>query len=275
MSRTIKTVVHHYRYDMADSQQAAEYQAFADKLRGIGLKCFETLGSGTHYSSALNGKELELETKHLFDNQWNTRPLAKGKLGLRVFDWAQDYPIDFNKSIKRGYWLEQVPQMKAVRADRMACGYCGNQLTRRKAEAFCNECIGSEHLKAEDLHMLRMAPITSDGKRAKLTAAESARLLPIFKNAQMHGHAARDKARIARERLSVETEYRKTLEDAEVKYRGALLLMDAGIRTDNFIYYSHTKRWSLGWRNAISKDVVEQLKVELAEFPYAYDINVA
>lgn len=274
--RNIKTIIHEYCFNINEPSQAAEHKALCAKLRAAGLRCFETWGSnGSHYKPELNGLTLELETGHLFADQWNTAPLKKGESGLRVFDWAQDACVLISKNIKRGHWLEQFPAMKAARANRMACGYCGKQELKRNAGAFCDKCIGSEYLTEDCLHLLRMAPVTKEGSRAKLSSDEQALLLPIYKNAQIHGHTARDKARIAKAFADNEADYKKTLENAEIEYKGKLWLMTAGIRTDNFIYYSHTKRWSLGWRTAIDKAALETWNGLLAGFPYALDIKTS
>jgi hypothetical protein len=103
----MKTVIHVYRFDTTKAEQKTEYTALRAKLTAMGLKCFKTWGGGEkHYRPSWDGLTVTLETASLFDNQWNTAPIAGiSDIGFRIMDWAQDYPIDFPKNIKQGYWI--------------------------------------------------------------------------------------------------------------------------------------------------------------------------
>ena len=124
----MKTVLHSYKFDIRNEAEYAEYNALHSMLRAAGLECFRALAQspiGKEINHrALDGKEVELETKHLFDNQWNSAPGTGGsENGWRLFDWCE--PIYPNANLRTGYWLEQTDEMKAIRSNTAKCGYCG------------------------------------------------------------------------------------------------------------------------------------------------------
>lgn len=273
---SMKTILHAYCFRTREPEDLVAWLALKAKLKGMGLKCFESFptGSGTHWLHKLDGVTLDLEDKFLFNNQWNTAPLEEGKNGYRVFDWALDYCPD-NPHLKRGHWLEQTDEMKAAREDRMKCGYCGHQESRTTAPAFCPHCIDSEYLKAGDLYMTRMRPIMND-KSPPLTDEEAAILVPKWREAQIHGSTARGIACLKKARESCEADYRKAISRAETEYRGKMWLMDHGINTANAIFYNHTGRWCFGWRdNGLDAELVSTLLDVISEFPFPYDIKCA
>jgi hypothetical protein len=97
----------------------------------------------------------------------------------------------------------------------------------------------------------------------------------LKKAAQLHGSTERGKERIAKERADLETEYRKEKAAAKTKHDGFLWLMDHGINTENCIYYSHTDRFSFGWRNPVDKEMESAILDVISEFPFAYEIKTA
>lgn len=280
MSNTIKTVLTSYYFNTADKAEKEAYQRLRDELLARGSECFCAWGgTGSHdlgrkFSS---GVDVELETDFLFPNQWNTRPIGDSKSGLRVFDWAEDYPINFDKRIKRGHYLAITDEIREIRQNTYKCGYCGAIEPVAKGYVFCPHCIGSEYLKARELHLTRMVSIVdTDKPRAPLTEAEKAHLLPIYKDAQLHGNTERDKKRIAQARERIEKDYRETIEKATIEHDGLVWLMDHGIRPNNAIYYSHTGRWCFGWRDeGLDSDLVGELLDVISEFPFPYDIKCA
>src|SRR5574342_721932 len=146
--------------------------------------------------------------------------------------------------------------MRDIRRNTHKCGYCGKQEPAQKGYVFCPHCIGSAYLKSSELHLLRMMPVEFEGNRAPLTEAEQAHLLPLYKEAQLHGNE-RDKA----------------IYIAETEFKGFTWLMDHGIKTDNCIYYSHTDRFSFGWRNPVDAEFLSELLDVVSEFPFAYEIK--
>lgn len=272
----MKTVIHNYSFDIRTEQGKADWLALKAKLEAEGLRVFETHGGGSHCKPQLGTREIELETKHLFDNQWNTAPIeGVSDKGLRVFDWALDYNSHSGAphGIKRGHWLEQTPAMREIRRNTYACGYCGKQEPAQKGDVFCSHCLDSEHLKESELHLTRMKAIDDKAERAPLTEAERAHLLPKYREAQLHGSTERGKARIAAQREAVHTKFKNAVANATAERDGFVWLMDHGVNTSNVIYYSHTKRFSFGWRAPISKAVESELLDIITEFPFSYDIR--
>src|SRR5678816_4882378 len=86
----MRTVIHTYHFD---SPTDPAYVALRERLTAQGLECLRMNSAGDDKgidtcAQSLDGQVLELETAHLFDNQWNTAPIAGvSDLGLRVFDW--------------------------------------------------------------------------------------------------------------------------------------------------------------------------------------------
>lgn len=185
MSKTIKTKIHAYRYDVTNPVEAKAYAALCARMEAQDTKCFESWGVNSHYQSALDGIEVELETMYVFDNQWNTAPIpGVTDKGLRVFDWALDYkPDGWEKSIKQGHYLDLTPEMIEVRENRLKCGYCGKQYDKRDTPAppmFCTSCLGSEYLREKDLYLTRIGPVKGY-EYSTLTAEELEVLLPVYK----------------------------------------------------------------------------------------------
>lgn len=272
--QTIKAVMHAYNFDTTKADEKAAYNELKAKLSAMGLTCFEAHGGGSYYLPNLDGATVELETKHLFNNQWNTAPIAGvSDKGLRVFDWAQDYRPYGSPTLKRGHWIEQTADMKSARDNTVACGYCGKQEPAAKGLTFCPHCIDSEYLTADTLHLTRMQYVSSKGDRAKLSAAEHEWLYPQFKAAQLHGTTERGKARIAKQRADLIKERDAAIEKANAKFDGITWLMDNGLNVDNVIYYDHTQRFSFGWRKPISADMVSEILAVISEFPFLYEIK--
>lgn len=276
----MQTVIHQYNFDTSQTGGAAQYKALCDTLTAQRLECFESHGGASHYNGGLDGKTLTLETAHIFANQWNTAPIDDdgAKTGRRVFDWAQDSVYgtpNRNPQIKRGHWLEQTQEMREARRNTAACGYCGHQEPAQKGNIFCPECIGSEYLETKLLHLLRMQPVDDTGDRAPLTDAERAHLLPLYRDAQLHGHTTRDKKRIAQARADIAGKFATATRDAKTEHDGMLWLMDHGVKTDNVIFYTHTGRFGFGWRKPVDAEILSGLLDIISEFAFAYDIVTA
>src|SRR5215469_1801855 len=93
----MQTIVHAYYYDTTEPEQKAAYEALCERLKDWPHQMKSHTGTGLNHGGyhstgkALDGKTIELETDHLFDNQWNTTPIPGfSEKGYRVFDWAED-----------------------------------------------------------------------------------------------------------------------------------------------------------------------------------------
>lgn len=275
---TIRTVIRAYHFDTRDDAQKQQWAALKARLQASGADMFETWGGSSHYDFVkdIDGQSIELETEHLFDNQWNTAPIAgKSDKGLRVFDWAKDYPINFSKHIKKGHYLELTDEMKEARRNRKKCGYCGRQEEAQRGTVFCEACRDSEYLEEKDLHLTRMRYVTDRGNAPPLTEAERAYLLPLYRDAQLHGSTEGGKARLAQQRKSIEKELTSTTVKAKTKHDGLLWLLDHGVKIDNVIYYDHLNRFSFGWRTPVQESFKAELLDIISEFPFAYEIKCA
>lgn len=272
---TLKTRVHAYCYYIDKPEDKAAYDALKTKMAAQGTECFETWGGGTHYLSQLDGREVELETKHLFDNQWNTAPIpGVSDKGYRVFDWAQDYQEGTKQ--KKGHWLELTPEMIEARENRVACGYCGEQYARADAPRFCPKCLGSEYLKPTDLHLLRIAGLGFKAKRAELSPEERAELLPIYEARQRGEGDARAVAARAKYAARVEETYQEKTSEAKTEYDAQtwLLAQGANMRVlQNVIYYKHKDLFTFGWREPMNGADLDWLLAHLSEFPFEYTIK--
>lgn len=271
----MKTVVHTYQYDTRKPEEKQEYLKLKASLKSQGLQCFETWGSISHYRPDLDGVTVTLETKHIFDNQWNATPPGGDKT-IRLFDWAQDYTIDASRYIKKGHWLEQTADMREIRRDTVACGYCGHQEPAQKGNVFCPECLDSGYLTVSDLPLTRMQAVDVKEDRAPLTEAESDYLLPLYRTAQREGNTARGRARAIKARQNAESKRAEALRNAEAEYAAKMWILDnrPGL-IGNFIYYEHTSTGCFGWRKPLDGEAAAGLEHAIYEsgFPCAYEIK--
>lgn len=284
---TIKTIYHAYHFDVSQPSQAAEWEALKARLKGQGVRVFKAIGD--YCNRSIDGAELELETAHLFENQWNTAPVKSAnskdaaEKGMRVFDWAQDSIWNNgheNTRIKRGHYLDQTPEMIEIRRTWKKCGYCGKQEPAAKGYVFCPHCLDSEYLTEKDLRLTRMVYICDLAKKTDkiypvLTEAERAHLVPLFTQAQIHGNSERGKKRIAQRRAEIVKERDRAIQNANTESDGLLWLMDHGVNTDNVIYYKHTGLFSFGWRKPLDAGLLSALLDVITEFRWPYEIKTA
>lgn len=269
----MKTTMHQYYFDTSKKKDAEAYNDLSVKLRRKGLKCFSAWGGGSYYQKDRDGLVVELETEHLFENQWNTGPIeGLSSQGLRVFDWAEDYK-QYNKYIRCGYHIDLTEEMKKVRRNTLKCGYCGAQEPAGAGIVFCTHCLDSEYLTEKEIYLLRLKAIDDKKPRERLTAEEKKTLLPLFRKAQIEGSTAQGKARLLEQRRKIHNEYTTTTKNALTERDGFLWLLDHGVRIDNVIFYSHTGRFSIGWRKPFSQGEESHLKEFIGEFPFPYDLQ--
>lgn len=275
----MKTIFRTYQFDLSVPADRTAYEALCEKLNASGNKCFAAVYIHTkesaEYHSKLNkldGQEIELQTNFITDDQWNTPPVQGiTESGFRVFDWCD--PIYPNRNIRHGHYLEQTEEMATIRREMLKCGYCGKMHHISEGKEFCTECLGSSYLTVSNLKLLRLRPAgESNPTRPELTNEESSVLLPLYREAQIHGATTRNIAQIAKARADLRTELEATTKKAQTKYDGIIWLMDHGIKTDNVIYYDHIDTFSFGWRTPIEECIVDALRAELEGFPYNYQI---
>lgn len=194
--KTISTVFHAYNYDTRKPEELAAYKELRARLAD-GPHQMHSFGE--YYHPEIDGRTIELETAFLFDNQWNTAPIdGFSDQGYRLFDWAEEY-LPHAPKIKRGHWLEQTDEMRAIRRETSKCGYCGKQYLTTPENVFCFACLDSPYLKETELHLLRLLPIDSgfNAKREPLADDERAEMMPRYLEAQTKGASERGRARLA------------------------------------------------------------------------------
>ena len=295
MTDTIKAELVYYRIDVSRPSGREAYAELCETLKEIPFETWVTRGSfpnGTtnfqlhkfidslrkeldiHVSNVdyqLHSREIHLETKHLFEDQWNTVD------GFRLHNKASfEWPA---LHIKEGYYIRQNQEMIAVLQGTAKCGYCGHQAPVGEKD-LCDKCISSPYLEVSQLHLLRMEPIEDPERRAgkplktprsakPLSEAELAEIMPRYAEAQTKLREQQE----AKLRAEVEVEFSKAIELAIIKRDGMIWILDAGIPTENLIFYPHTRTFCFGWRNPVSKEVRAELVEKLKQFPFDYEIK--
>jgi len=285
----MKTKIYYYAYDTRKPDAAKDYAAFCEHMQATPGRghLHDAIEAGSHIAPALNGQEIELESQHLFDNQWNTAAIeGVSDKGLRVFDWCENaiFYGGQRSEMRTGWYLDITDEMRAARRNTLKCGYCGKQKDVSTGLVFCPDCLDSAYLKEADLHLLRLLPCDAGFgvKRAELTNAERAELLPQYVEAQIYGGKARDaekieglKKRALKEHAETLAKFARTVRAATERRDGYLYLLNNGIDTDNVIYYDHTGRFGFGWRSPVDSAVLSRLLDVMTEFKFPYDIKCA
>ncbi len=260
-NKNIKTTITYYQWNLDIPEQKEEYLKMVEKLRD-GRKWMNAWG-GNHKYHKPGTFPIELETKFLFNNQWNSTD-------ERVLDWYEEWKGE-KSHWKCGHYLEITQEMRDIRDNHIHCGYCGNIVEKSTGMVFCNKCLNSPYLKQEELWMLRMLPISSsDKKRSKtLTQEETEYLLPLYIEAQ-----TKLKEKVTAElRENLKKRRDKVVDNANIEYNAMIWLLDHGLTIENWIYYDHQNEFCFGWRNPVSKEVVDAVSEILKQFPYKYTIK--
>lgn len=169
----MKTTFHHYRFDISDPAQSAAWDELRARLRAAGMRelVFTGMDVGPSESaqrsremrkalSSLDGQQVELETKFLFSDQWNTAPIPG--------------------------------EMRETRRNTLKCGYCGAMEPAQKGYVFCPHCLDSVYLKMEDLALLRMVPVEDMHKTRAADRCRTRAPGPAFpRGADRRQHSAR------------------------------------------------------------------------------------
>ena len=295
MTDTIKAELVYYRINTSYPEGRKTYAELCETLKEIPFELWRTPGSfpsgatnfalnefiknlqkkldiritTAHYQ--LHSREINLETKYLFEDQWSTAE------GFRLHNKAEfEWPA---LHIKEGYYIRQNPQMIAVLQNTAKCGYCGSQAPAGEKD-FCDKCLSSPYLGVEHLHLLRMEPIEDPGRRTgkplktprsakPLTEDEHAVILPRYTEVQTKVRKEKEKEL----RAAIKRNLEQKVELAETDAKGMLWLLDAGISVENLIFYPHTKTFCFGWRQPVSKEVRAELIEKLQGFPFKYEIK--
>ena len=295
MTDTIKAELIYFRIDVSRPEGRKAYAELCESLQKIPFKTWVVQGSfpngSTNFEAhkfieslrkqlyiptpttdcQIHNREINLKTDHLFEDQWSTAE------GLRLhnktlFEWPALH-------IKEGYYIRQNPQMIAVLQGTAKCGYCGHQALVGEKD-FCDNCISSPYLEVAQLRLLRMEPIESPERRTgetlkiprgarPLSEEELAVVMPRYMEAQTKLR----EQQAAKLRAEVEAGLSKVIELATIKRDGMIWILDAGIPTENLIFYPHTRTFTFGWRNPVSKEVRAELVEKLKQFPFDFEIK--
>lgn len=143
MNPTFKAKITYYRFNCSNPEELKAYKDLRRKLKEMGHVLFDSISPNhSKFRESLMEachEQVTLETKYLFNNQWNTEE------GFRVFDWAEN--IFPNKKIKEGYYLEIPEEAFEYKNDRTRCHYCGevSKLSEIK-NGHCPKCDHNDYL---------------------------------------------------------------------------------------------------------------------------------
>ena len=295
MTGTIKAELVYYRIDVSRPEGREAYAGLCTTLKEIPFETWVSKGTfpnGTTNFEAhkfidslkekldiqlsnvdceFHSREIHLETKHLFEDQWSTAE------GFRLHNKASfEWPA---LHIKEGYYIWQNPEMVAVLQGTAKCGYCDRQAPVGEKD-FCDNCLSSPYLEVSNLRLLRMEPIEAPERRTgetlkiprgarPLSEEELAVVIPRYMEAQTKLR----EQQAAKLRAEVEAELSKVIELATIKRDGMIWILDAGIPTEILIFYPHIRTFCFGWRNPVSKEVRAELVEKLKQFPFDFEIK--
>jgi hypothetical protein len=274
----IQTKIQSYYYDISILADKLAYDNLCENMKANNIKCFEAYGINSHYLSwCKDSTIIQLEDKHLFNNQWNTAPIdGVSDKGLRVFDWAQDYlPSNYRKNIKKGHYLVITEEIKKARESRLQCGYTGKQILKNEKpeHGFNLDALISEYLTEDYLHLIRYEALNV-GKRAELSESEKSFLMPLFLEAQIYTKKQKEQKEKQKEQTKIIQDYENTLMHAKNKRDGFQWLFDNNFSLNNWIYFDHTKTFCFGWRSdGVDSTLAETMRKKLVDFPAKYEIK--
>jgi len=262
----MKTRIHYYSFNIKKPEEKEAYEKMCAELRqtpGRG-EWLNTLVTAP-YSRPGKGnavEEIELETDCLFQNQWNSN------IG-RVFDWYEG--IFPNRSIKEGHWLEITDEMINIRNNTLKCGYTGKLFPLNYGPFnITKEALGSRYLKEDQLHLLRLLPVSSNKKREPLNKEEREYLLPLYYKAQVFSDGG-DWDLLKNK----EEEIQEEIECLKKELEGFRWLAQRGIRIDNCRYDSYHDEFVFGWPSPVGRETRDRLRTALADFPFTYKVRVS
>lgn len=269
---TLETTLHRYRFDTSDPRERTDWVKLCNSLKnreGAGHLMNVSASPSEYKKSEMSVKSITLETKCLFDNQWNSTE-------MRVFDWYE--AIFENRHIKEGHYLDITPEMIAIRHDTEKCGFCGAEYYKEPIK-FCSKCLGNEYLKESDLHLLRLMPISWNGRsRPALVPNEREIMLLDYYSLQVEGKKIRESGRFAKMRENVTKKYERATDPTlpTQERDGFIWMLDRRISIDNCIFYTHKPDgliFSFGWRTKLAEAEAQTLRDAMQGFPFDWNIK--
>lgn len=265
--KTIVTQFVPFRY----KKGAPEYKELESLMRKLGVACFRVIGDNRIDFGPM--RNVVLETEHLFGDQWNTQADEYTTTGFRVHNWYEDYIALERSGIHKGHYLVINQDMIDLLAKSYRCYYCGAQYYGEGNKGlFCSKCLGSEYLKVKDFPLLRLSLLSITRMREDfpaLTDEEMAEMMPLYVERQTAANEEKAKKILAETR----DKHIAKMASATMEYQGFIWLLDKGIDTRNIIFYSHTKKFNIGWMHPLEDSVKAKILELLSEFPYEYEFE--
>lgn len=281
----------YYRFDTSYDDECRAYQDLCADVRqrnGGSYIARQTLGSwnpSKEYQAfhsalqvyGLNNTTIDIDTTHLFKDQFNTPKGVVTANGIRVYLWAEySYP---NAAIKEGYFLiDDQNILKNRLATTYNCGYCGAQYPEAKAAALnycCDSCISSPLLKLDHIHMLKLIPMIDGNKKRAFDADQLAQVKDAVINAQLQATQTRAAAYFPKKLEELKANHEKALKHLNHEFNAMQWLLNHNISIEDVIYYNHKNLLSFGWRgDGMEPEKAEKLKALLNGFPFEYEIVI-
>lgn len=272
----IKTQVVAYKFDITTDEGLRSWEQLLASQKEIGIPLVEFLYTDT-YRRARGEKvhtvvsgDVVLETDHAFEDQWNTADDSPTNPSFRLHDFVRYiYP---NRDLRGGHYVVMTDEIRNFRKNTVKCRYCGN-LEPLSKEKFHMNCLGSEYMTEGRLPLIRYKTLADTTAVGPLTKSEHAYLLPLFKAAQLESADSAAGRKLRKHRASLIANHAKTVENSEIEMTGMLWIMDQGLSTENCIYYSHTKVFTFGWRNPVSKEERKAIDTAMQGFKFNYEVK--
>lgn len=269
-SPVITTLLTSYCYNTNNETEKKAYDELRAELSET-RQCINAISTNSSRKKIVCGV-IQLETRHVFNDQWNTTVESETNPAIRVYDWYEN--IEHNANIKQGHYLTINSEMNILRNSVAKCDNCGAMHWLNDTLLFCDQCLDSEYLEESQLHRLRLRPISdSDDEMPPLTHVERGTLIHAYVVAQTVGINSRAVAAKEAQRESLEKEYKKAMIETETKYNGFIWLMDKHINIQNCIYYSHLNVFCFGFKQAVSPSVRDAILEVINDFPFPYQIK--
>ena len=259
----MKTMINFYYYNTANGQEAQDYALLCESLKEdkgraglFACICSKPHALGPHGTS----QPIELNDDIILRNQWDS------DFG-RVFDWYEDIR-PYDRSIKRGHYLDITQEMIDVRNNTYVCGYCGRYSD--KADIFCRKCLGSEYLTEGNLDLLALRPVAISNSAPRLPDGMQMRLKKLWRVAQVTRLKEKAKKLIADTRK----EKARYVAEANEKLRIKLHFLNNGVDIGNMIYYPSRNVVCYGWRTRVSMEEAVKIESKLKPFWFTLEFNL-
>ena len=275
----MKTKITSYYFDLDKYEEREAWRKLCNDMDAQGIKKSVFTYKYNHsYAKALEGKECVVEEEFLFDDQWNLS--ISGAQGIRANDFVH-YATP-NRKIATGYYLDVTEEMKAARAARHSCRYCGKQYTleggmwlsmdgRYSAAKvgerhICTACKGSSNMLRTDYDKLVLRRITDTLQGFQVTREQHDYIESMMRS----GYFLREENRAQVK----EHEGEEVLRCAKLRVTVLEWCKEKGFAPSSV--YTHTgENWKFGLFDSIPEAAKETMHDLLKDFPAEYTLCIA